>query len=286
MLDKTQYRNSHTNTWLRPGREDRERKSKYLCLGEKDCKKSTQNRRVDKRVSAAKSSMKCPHSVALTRASVFMLEQTQVSYITITTDTETKEIKRRGQEESSTWLTGRHLQLIFQARFQRGKEKTETTRVIMHKRRGLTMASVDEKTSGKKIKMKWKHTETSFSSLHFTISPLNAVGEAAGTSANSAQGKPQKQIERARSRARQTSAYSSSSSGPAAPRERCRSQSRSLSRYQKMFPNGRYSRCKNFQNGQGCCPCEFWIPIRFSARFLNSWVRYIHIVITSVAKFF
>lgn len=72
----------------------------------------------------------------------------------------------------------------------------------MHKRRGLTMASVDEKTSGKTKKYEMKHTETSFSSLHFTISPLNAVGEAAGPSASSAQGKAQKQIERARSRAR------------------------------------------------------------------------------------
>ncbi len=199
-----------------------------------------------------------------------MLEQTQVSYITITTDSETKEIKRRAWEESSTCTHRPTPAAHSSSTIPKGKRKTETTRVIMHKRRGLTIASVDEKTSGKTKNLKRKHTETSFSSLHFTISRLNAVGEAAGTSANSAQGKAQKQIERARSRARQTSAYSSSSSGPAAPRERCRSQSRSLSRYQKMFPNGRYSRCKNFQNGQGCCPCEFWIPIRFSARFLNS----------------
>jgi hypothetical protein len=143
--------------------------------------------------------------------------------------------------------------------------------VIMHKRRGRTMASVDKKTSGKTKNMKWKHTRPASLLSTSQYLPLNPVGEAAGPSAISAQGKAQKQIERASESCAPNKRIFFFFLRPGRPRERCRSQSRSLSRYQKMFPNSRYSRCKNSQNGQGFCPCEFWIPIRFSARFLNSW---------------
>jgi hypothetical protein len=72
-----------------------------------------------------------------------------VSYITITTDKETKEIKRRAREESPTCTHRPTPTAHSSSTIPKGERKTETTRVIMHKRRGLTMASVDEKTSGK-----------------------------------------------------------------------------------------------------------------------------------------
>jgi hypothetical protein len=98
--------------------------------------------------------MKCPHSVALTRDIRFHARaNASVLY---------HNHNRHRNERNKKKRPGRELHLThrptptahFSSTIPKGKEKTETTRVIMHKRRGLTMASVDEKTSGKTKNMK------------------------------------------------------------------------------------------------------------------------------------
>ncbi len=132
-----------------------------------------------------------------------MLEQTQVSYITITTDTETKEIKRRAREESSHLYSPAATYSSFFKHDSKGEKKNRNNKSDYAQTKGTYHGVCwrENQRQNKKYEME-THTETSFSSLHFTISLLNAVGEAAGPSTISAQEKAQKQIEGARSRAR------------------------------------------------------------------------------------